>query len=379
MVGNKAMKILFLLFLMIAGGSSALAQTQTLLPGAETQFVDANGVPYAGGAVYMYVPFTTTPKATWKDPNGTTLNSNPIILDSAGRGIIWGGGLYRQVLQDQFGNTIWDQQVFGQAPGLFTTLGASSLIGNPTGTAGTPVGIGIGPGLTISGTAPNYLLSAGAPVYTSGAQASGTVNAIIVPTVTPGGFTLVAGTRVSFLASGANTGATTLAVGGTTATGVEKDVNGTLVALAGGEIAGAGQVVETFYDGTEWQLIVPGPGVPTGAIMGFNATTCPLGWLAADGTNSTLNMTGVVARGYDPTGARDASGTAVGGFEADWVHSFSVQYEFYGSSSGVAAGAGFSAPNQASAGAVNATITGIGTTGVETRVKATVVLYCEKN
>jgi hypothetical protein len=80
-----------------------------LIPSAELQFCDANGKPYAGGTLEMWVPGTTTPKDSWQDQAGTVLNTNPIILDAAGRCIIWGDGDYRTVLSDANGNLIWDQ------------------------------------------------------------------------------------------------------------------------------------------------------------------------------------------------------------------------------------------------------------------------------
>lgn len=81
----------------------------SLLPNAEQQFVDGNGKPYAGGSVFFYIPNTSTPKSTWQDSAQTVLNTNPVVLDGAGRAIIWGSGAYRQVLYDQFNNLIWDQ------------------------------------------------------------------------------------------------------------------------------------------------------------------------------------------------------------------------------------------------------------------------------
>jgi hypothetical protein len=80
-----------------------------LIPSAELQFCDANGHPYAGGTLALYVPGTTTPKDSWQDQAGTVLNTNPIILDAAGRCIIWGDGDYRTVLSDAVGNLVWDQ------------------------------------------------------------------------------------------------------------------------------------------------------------------------------------------------------------------------------------------------------------------------------
>jgi hypothetical protein len=79
------------------------------LPPSEQQFIDADGHPYAGGSLGTYVVGTMTPKATWRDAAATALNTNPITLDSAGRCIAFGDGLYRTILKDALGNTIWDQ------------------------------------------------------------------------------------------------------------------------------------------------------------------------------------------------------------------------------------------------------------------------------
>ena len=75
---------------LVGFASAAHAQTQAILPNGMTQFSDGNGAPYAGGRVYMYTPFTTTPKTTYQDPNGATPNQNPITLDANGRAIVWG-------------------------------------------------------------------------------------------------------------------------------------------------------------------------------------------------------------------------------------------------------------------------------------------------
>lgn len=83
--------------------------TLALLNSPELQFMDADGHPYAGGTVDLFVPNSTTPKDSWIDPSGDTLNERPIRLDSAGRCIVWGDGLYRVVLRDADGNLIFDQ------------------------------------------------------------------------------------------------------------------------------------------------------------------------------------------------------------------------------------------------------------------------------
>lgn len=91
----------------LAGAASAQVAGQ--LPLAETQFTDANGAPLASGQVGFYVPGTLTPKTTWSNSTETTPNTNPVVLDAAGRAIIYGSGTYREIVKDNFGNTIWDQ------------------------------------------------------------------------------------------------------------------------------------------------------------------------------------------------------------------------------------------------------------------------------
>ena len=55
------------------------------LAGAGWQIFDNNGVPLAGGKLYTYAAGTTTPATTYTSSSGLVANSNPIILDSAGR------------------------------------------------------------------------------------------------------------------------------------------------------------------------------------------------------------------------------------------------------------------------------------------------------
>ena len=61
------------------------------LPNPEVQFVDAAGVPLAGAFVCSYQAGTSTPTATYTDSTASTPNSNPVVLDSAGRASIWVG------------------------------------------------------------------------------------------------------------------------------------------------------------------------------------------------------------------------------------------------------------------------------------------------
>ena len=77
-------------------------------PTAKAQFIDAAGVPLAGGYLYTYAAGTTTPQATYTDSTAATANSNPIVLDSRGEANIWlSSADYKFKLTDAAGTEIW--------------------------------------------------------------------------------------------------------------------------------------------------------------------------------------------------------------------------------------------------------------------------------
>lgn len=67
------------------------------------QFFDNAGLPLSGGLIYTYQAGSTTPLTTYTSNDGTIPNTNPIILDSAGRlaNEIWlqTGFTYKFVIQ----------------------------------------------------------------------------------------------------------------------------------------------------------------------------------------------------------------------------------------------------------------------------------------
>lgn len=73
------------------------------------QFFLNSGLPNANGFLYSYETDLTTLKTTWSDEAKTTPNTNPILLDSAGRTVtdVWLDGEYGIVLQAASGSTIW--------------------------------------------------------------------------------------------------------------------------------------------------------------------------------------------------------------------------------------------------------------------------------
>jgi len=106
--------------------------------GAAQQFFSNSGVPLAGGLVYTYAAGTTTPLATFTTAAGTTANSNPIVLNSAGRldNEVWLTSTltYKFLLKDSDGVTIAtydDIPGIGSVSGL--TTGTSILFGNGSG------------------------------------------------------------------------------------------------------------------------------------------------------------------------------------------------------------------------------------------------------
>ena len=78
--------------------------TAVYVPNGKQDF----GTALSLGSVAHYVPGTLTPKFTWTDETQSVANPIIIPLDAYGRCTIWGQGLYRQILKDQNGVTIWD-------------------------------------------------------------------------------------------------------------------------------------------------------------------------------------------------------------------------------------------------------------------------------
>lgn len=165
-----------------------------------------------GGTVGFYIPNTQTFSQTWQDSAQTILNTNPVMLNQNGCAIIYGEGLYRQILKDSLGNTVWDQLTASTDQGGFFWAGL----------------------------------------------AGGTPNAI---TVTDAGFSQTDGQGIQFRANATNTGATTIVVSGGPAIPVVKDTANGPVALTGSEIAigsgGQNNVISVIYDATnvEFHLI----------------------------------------------------------------------------------------------------------------------------
>ena len=359
--------------------SSTSLNAATLLPNGQQQFVDGNGKPYAGGTVTFYsnYPACTVLKNTWSNSGQTILNTNPIVLDSAGRATIFGSGTYCQVLKDLNGNTIWTKET-GDAAST-STLGWGSVSG-------------------------------------------GTANA---QTVTVSGFASTDGQTFYFVEGATNSGALTLSVnGGSTISVVKPTTSGTSL-LTGAEVVAGNVVGVTYYSTTgQFQLITNNINVatPPGQVATYAMTSCPSGWLAADGSaisrttyailysnigstwgngdgSTTFNvpdLRGVFLRGTgtnaNPTvvAAGGAIGQAVGTYAADTylnhTHTDAGHTHSYTTPSSNSQAIGGSGSNYYNTGSAATNTTGMGyasiqastTGGTETKPKNYGVLYCIK-
>ncbi len=170
-----------------------MANSLGLVPNANQQFFDANGDPLANGTVTFYIPGTTTYASTWSDPAGANLNPNPLTLNADGypeaTGQIWGYGSYRQIVLDQLGNTIWDNEttVISVSAAMTAVLEAST-------TAAAAALLGLGEGViipcaaTISGTA--ISLTRNTTTTNPASEALGAFLCFIAPSTVNGPFTV---------------------------------------------------------------------------------------------------------------------------------------------------------------------------------------------
>lgn len=108
---RKILATLFAATVLLPG--IATAQTATALTAdPDLQFFDANGKPLASGSVYTYTAETNSLLATYSDYTLSTPNSNPLILNAAGKpasGIWLGPYQYKFVIKNFAGTTIRTQ------------------------------------------------------------------------------------------------------------------------------------------------------------------------------------------------------------------------------------------------------------------------------
>jgi hypothetical protein len=206
-----------------------MAVNLSAFAGVGAQFFNDSGVPLSGGLLYSYEAGTTTPATTWTTNTGTVANTNPIVLDSAGRtpNEIWitGGADYKFILKTSTGVTVG---TYDDVPSLNDFTAFNNLI-------------------TVTGT--NSLIGTSVPPYTA----------------------YTTGMTVSFAPVATNTGAVTLDLDGLGAKNVNFDAS---TALNAGAIA-VGKITTLQYDGTRFQMTnsVTTGQIPDGAITAAKLAT----------------------------------------------------------------------------------------------------------
>lgn len=217
-----------------------MAYNISAFAGAGAQFFDDNGAPLVGGLLYTYAAGTTTPLTTYTDSTGTVANTNPIVLDAAGRtpNEIWidGGLLYKFVLKDSSDVLIG---TYDNIPGIDDPTAFNNLI-------------------TVIGT--NTLLGTAVPPINE----------------------YVTGATYSFVVPNTNTGAVTISIDGL---GAKEITYAGSVPLFAGQLV-ANTIVVIQYDGTRFQLMQSSASIGVVASLSVtnNATV-----------GGTLTVTGATA------------------------------------------------------------------------------------
>jgi hypothetical protein len=108
----------------------------SLAPYERRQYFDDNGDPLAFGTVETFAAGTAAHAVTYSDATGTP-NTNPIVLDAAGRCVIYlAAASYKFLIRDQFGVIVGTVD-----PVASTVLGSAAAV-DLTGTAGEALGAG---------------------------------------------------------------------------------------------------------------------------------------------------------------------------------------------------------------------------------------------
>lgn len=124
-----------------------------------------DAAPLAGGALYAFAAGTDTPFATYRDPQGLTLNPHPVVLDDAGYAHVYltAGVAYKLRLVDALGVQQWEiDQVTGTGAG-----GGSAAAGLGWGKNTVVVRPSAGSAQAVSAVFPAGVLAIGMTVWVS--------------------------------------------------------------------------------------------------------------------------------------------------------------------------------------------------------------------
>ena len=255
-------------------------------PTAKAQFIDAAGVPLAGGLVYTYAAGTTTPQATYTDSTGATANSNPIVLDSRGEANIWlGSATYKFKLCDSTNTELWTvDNISAPTTALSPVLSGNVTIdSNSAGTALTITQTGSGAVLKVQDSSDPDVT----PFIID------TIGQVGIGTATPSNAIDVAGGAIQISSSG-GTARTVMSADATDSIfAVSDDRNFTVKTNAATRLT-----VNSSTATSTVPVVLPADPTtalqaatkqyvdaagPSGAIMAFAGTSAPSGWLACQG------------------------------------------------------------------------------------------------
>lgn len=189
---------------------------------------------------------------------------------------------------------------------------------------------------------------------------------------TMGNTLTTAGAAVSTVANAA------LPKAGGTMTGVI-DHGGFILGNVGTPSAGSDGTSKTYVDAAIAAAIAALPAaasVPAGAVMAFNLSSCPSGWLAANGTAVALDLRGEFIRGLDSGRGVDAS-RVLASAQSDLFKSHTHTFDALNSGGGVGSAA-IAASAGPGTGANYGAVTNA-TGGAETRPRNVALLYCVKS
>ena len=255
-------------------------------PTAKAQFIDAAGIPLAGGFLYTYEAGTTTPQATYTDSAGSTANSNPIILDSRGEANIWlSSANYKFKLTDANGTEIW----------TVDNIAAPSTALSPVFTSNVTISANTsGPALLVTQTGAGAAIrvqdSADPDASPFVVDTSGQVG---IGTATPGNALDLAGGTIQVSSSG-GTARTTISADSTDSIFAASDDRNftvktnaaTRLTINSTNATSTVPVVLPANPTTSLQAATKGYvdlGSPAGIVAPFAGTSAPSGWLACNG------------------------------------------------------------------------------------------------
>lgn len=274
-------------------------------PTAKTQFIDAAGVPLAGGKVYTYIAGTTLAQATYTDYTGAVSNTNPVILDARGEANIWlGEATYKFKLTDADDVEIWTVDYIA-AP---TTALSPVLSGNvtiSTDSSGPALKItqtGTGPALRVQDSvdpdATPFIITS------SGYVGIGTISPGEKLTIDDNGKIELADNGVPRTIISANATESIFSAESTRSFVIKTNSNTRQTIDSAGDTTFGGSVTATTFYGA-WA------NVPAGTVMLFVQTAAPTGW-----TKSTT---------HDNKALRVVSGAASSGGSVAFTTAFASQ------------------------------------------------------